>query len=265
MHIVVCVKGVPDIHTAQLDPVTHTLIRTGIPGKVNPDDLVALEVALTLKEGGDTRVTLLTMGPPNASTTLTQCLAYGADRAILLTDPVLAGSDGLATSYALSLAIWKLYQQTPVDLVLCGTHTIDGHTAQIGPGIARHLGWQQLTAVTGIRNLDLPAKNLTAERQLEHGKQVVRTSLPAVLSVAADASTVREASLPNLIAAVRINIDVWSAEDIGADPALVGLPGSPTQVITVNTPPVRTTGELRYVEKMGLEATVAAITSLLRQ
>lgn len=264
MHIVVCVKQVPDIHPAQIDPATYTLLRQQLPGKVDRGDLTALEVALSLRAGDDDCITLLTMGPPDAELVLTHCLTYGADRAILLTDPILAGSDSLATSYALSLAIWKISQATPVDLVLCALHSSDGHSAQIGPGIARHLGWQQVTAGIAIQQLDCATKVLVVERQLENGTQVVRTSLPAVVSIAAEACTVREASLPNVITAMRILLEVWSAEDIDADPALVGQRGSPTRVLSVTVPPARESNDLYFVEKMGLAASVAAVIPLLR-
>jgi len=144
MLIVVCIKQVPDTTQVQIDPVTNTLVREGIPFIVNPYDTHALEEALRLKDRFGCRVAAISMGPPNAEATLRKALALGADRAILLSDRVFGGADTLATSNVLAAAISRLDSELEkVGIVLCGKQTIDGDTAQVGPGIASRLSLQQ--------------------------------------------------------------------------------------------------------------------------
>ena len=265
MHVVVCVKQVPDTTQVRVDPVTNTLIREGIPTVVNPFDYSALECALTLKDRYGAIVTLISMGPPDAVKSLKKCLAYGADRAILLTDRAFAGSDTFATSYALSTAIQHLAKEQPVDLVFCGKQTIDGDTAQTGPGIARHLGWQQITYIVGIDEVNADARTVIAERKLERGKERVRTTLPAVVTVVEDAPEIRYASLPNMIRALRYTPEVLTTKDITVDTTFLGLKGSPTKVKKIFAPPQRAGGEQIVVDNVGLDAAVAATMQVLQQ
>ena len=139
MHIVVCIKQVPDSAQIRVHPVTNTIMRQGVPTIVNPYDLFALEEALRLKDEYGARVTVLTMGPPMAEAALRKAISYGADDAVLVTDRIFAGSDTLATSYALAAAIQQISKDIPVDLVFTGKQTIDGDTAQVGPGVAKRL------------------------------------------------------------------------------------------------------------------------------
>ena len=156
MHIVVCIKQVPDSAQIRVHPVTNTIMRQGVPSIINPYDLFALEEALRLRDKvGDSTVTVLTMGPPMAEDSLRKALAYGADRAVLLTDRHFAGSDTLATTYALACAIRKIGETwTPPSFVFTGKQTIDGDTAQVGPGIAKRLDLNQLTYVARIASFD---------------------------------------------------------------------------------------------------------------
>ncbi len=140
MHIVVCIKQVPDSAQIRVHPVTNTIMRQGVPAIVNPYDLFALEEALRLKDQFGGRVTMLCMGPPQAEDSLRKCISFGATDAVLVTDRAFAGADTLATSYALAAAIRKIGQEQAVDLVFTGKQTIDGDTAQVGPGIAKRLG-----------------------------------------------------------------------------------------------------------------------------
>jgi electron transfer flavoprotein beta subunit len=140
MHIVVCIKQVPDSAQIRVHPVTNTIMRQGVPAIVNPYDLFALEEALRLKDQFGGRVTMLCMGPPQAEDALRKCISFGATDAVLVTDRAFAGADTLATSYALAAAIRKIGQEQAVDLVFTGKQTIDGDTAQVGPGIAKRLG-----------------------------------------------------------------------------------------------------------------------------
>ncbi len=136
MNIVVCIKQVPNTNEIKINPETGTLIRDGVPSIMNPDDKGGLEVALRLKDQYGAKVTVITMGPPQADVMLREALAMGADRAILLTDRKFAGADTLATSYALAGALKTL----DYDLIIAGRQAIDGDTAQVAPEMAEHLG-----------------------------------------------------------------------------------------------------------------------------
>jgi electron transfer flavoprotein beta subunit len=167
LNIVACIKQVPDTTQVRVDPETNTLVREGIPAIINPFDIHAIAAAVQLKERYGGRCTMLSMGPPMAAEALQKALSYGADRAILLSDRALVGSDTLATSAALAAAIHRLGVDEPVDIVLCGKQTIDGDTAQVGPGIATRLGFAQLSYVGKIESVDLDAGRVVARRVLE--------------------------------------------------------------------------------------------------
>ena len=151
MNIIVCIKQVPDTTEVKINPETSTLIREGVPSIVNPFDMYAIEEGLRLKEQFGGKVTVISMGPPQAREALKEAVAMGADEAILLSDRAFAGSDTWATAYTLSQAISKL---GAFDVILCGKQAIDGDTGQVGPGIARQLSISQLTYVFKIRKLD---------------------------------------------------------------------------------------------------------------
>lgn len=141
MHIVVCMKQVPDSAQIRVHPVTNTIMRQGVPTIINPYDLFAIEEALRLRDQFGGEVTVLTMGPPSAEDSLRKTLSFGVDRAVLLTDRFFAGADTLATTYALATALRKIGAEFgPPDIVFTGKQTIDGDTAQVGPGVAKRLG-----------------------------------------------------------------------------------------------------------------------------
>jgi electron transfer flavoprotein beta subunit len=183
MHIVVCIKQVPDSAQIRVHPVTNTIMRQGVPAIVNPYDLFALEEALRLKDQFGGRVTMLCMGPPQAEDALRKCISFGATDAVLVTDRAFAGADTLATSYALAAAIRKIGQEQAVDLVFTGKQTIDGDTAQVGPGIAKRLGMNLLTYVSKIVEVDLDGRTLTVERRAEGGVQLLQTTLPSLITM----------------------------------------------------------------------------------
>ena len=148
MKIVVCVKQVPDTTEIKINPQTGTLIREGVPSILNPDDASALEAALEIKDREkDAHITVITMGPPQAKDMLAECLAMGADEAVLLSDRALGGSDTWATSNAIAAGIKKIGDY---DLILAGRQAIDGDTAQVGPQIAEKLSLPQVTYVKSI-------------------------------------------------------------------------------------------------------------------
>lgn len=242
MHIVCCIKQVPDTTQVKIDPETNTLIRTGVESICNPYDLVAVEAAVQLagKYGG--RVTVISMGPPQAESALRECLTLGADEAVLLSDRAFAGADTLATSYTLSQAIAKVAADEPVDLVVCGKQAIDGDTAQTGPGVATRLEYHQLTYVSGVIGFDAEKKAITVRREVEGGTEIIESPLPALLTVELELTTPHYASLPALVRAIRHEVKVWGAAEIDSQPEQLGLKGSPTQVQEIFSPPVRQGG-----------------------
>ncbi len=237
MNIIVCIKQVPDTTEVKINPETGTLIREGVPSIINPFDTYAIEEGLLLKEQFGGKVTVISMGPPQASEALKEAVAMGADEAVLLSDRAFAGSDTWATAYTLSQAIRKLGD---FDLILCGKQAIDGDTGQVGPGIARQLDISQLTYVFKIKELDADSGRIVVERLLEEGREVVETSLPALLTVVKDINQPRYPSFMGIRRAARMEIPIWTAEDMpGTDTGKCGLKGSPTQVVRVFSPPRR--------------------------
>jgi electron transfer flavoprotein beta subunit len=242
MHIVCCIKQVPDTTQVKIDPATNTLIRAGVESICNPYDLVAAEAAVKLTEKYGGKVTVITMGIPQAESALRDCLALGVHEAVLLSDRALAGADTLATSYTLTCAIQKLNTQDPVQIVMCGKQAIDGDTAQTGPGIATRLGFTQLTYVSEIVGLDLEKKLITVRREIDGGSQIIEAKLPVLLTVELELASPRYATLPGLIKSIRQEIKTWGAKELGATPEQLGLKGSPTSVRTIFAPPPRKGG-----------------------
>jgi electron transfer flavoprotein beta subunit len=241
MHIVVCIKQVPDSAQIRVHPVTNTIMRQGVPTIINPYDLFALEAALRLRDEYGGEVTVLTMGPPMAEDSLRKALTFGADRAVLLTDRFFAGSDTLATSYALSMALKKIDEVFgAADIVFTGKQTIDGDTAQVGPGIAKRNGLLQLTYVSKIANLDLSGGKIRVERRAEGGVQVLETKLPVLITMLEGTNEMRRGSMPDALRAARAEIVTWSAKDAGIEDVMkCGLRGSPTVVKRVFAPAAR--------------------------
>lgn len=239
MHIVVCIKQVPDSAQIRIHPVTNTIMRQGVPAIINPFDLFSLEEALRLKDKVGARVTVLTMGPPMAEASLRKALSLGADDAVLLTDRKFAGSDTLATSYALTSAIRKLAEDAPVDIVFCGKQTVDGDTAQVGPGIATRLGFEQLTYITKIEDLNTASKEIVVQRRSEGGVQVLKTKLPCMITMLEGTNTIRFGRMDDLFRAARYELKTWSRDFTGAEESRVGLKGSPTVVSKVFVPKPR--------------------------
>lgn len=241
MHIVVCLKQVPDSAQIRVHPVTNTIMRQGVPTIINPYDLFALEEALRLRDTFGGEVTVLTMGPPMAEESLRKALTFGANRAVLLTDRCFAGSDTLATSFALATALTKIGSEFGAPpIVFTGKQTIDGDTAQVGPGIAKRLNLNQLTYVARIAELDPAAGTITVERRAEGGVQVLRTKLPVLITMLEGVNEIRRGTLEGAYRAAQAKIVTWNAADAGIDDAAkCGLRGSPTIVKKVFAPPSR--------------------------
>lgn len=236
MKIVVCVKQVPDTTDVKIDPKTNTLIREGVASICNPFDEYAIEEALRIKEKLGGEVHVITMGPPQAIEVLRNALAVGADKVYLVSDEAFAGSDTLATAYALSKTIEYI---GGADLVICGKQAIDGDTAQVGPGVATRLGIPQLTYVSKIREINLEKKKIVVERLLEYGREVVEAPLPALITVVKDINEPRLPSLIGIKKAAKAQIPTLTAKDINADENRIGLKGSPTWVVKVFSPEPR--------------------------
>jgi len=236
MLVISCIKQVPDTTQVKIDPVTNTLIREGVPFIMNPYDTHALEEALRLKDRYGFRVAAISMGPPNAEVTLRKALAAGADEVVLLSDRAFGGADTLATSQVLSAAITRLNEREEVAVVLCGKQTIDGDTAQVGPGIATRLGYTQLTLVDQIQHLDLAARRVRVRRKLEGRHEIVEAPMPAVLTVVREINRPRYPTVPMRLAAEQAEIPVWSNAVMTIAPETIGLKGSPTKVNRIFSP-----------------------------
>jgi electron transfer flavoprotein beta subunit len=241
MNIVVCVKQVPDTMDVRIDPKTNTLVRDGVPSILNPFDEFAIEEGLKLRERFGGKVTVITMGPPQAAEVLRTALGMGADDVALLSDRAFAGSDTLATSYTLSRGIEKVGN---VDLVITGKQAIDGDTAQVGPGIASRLGFTPLTYVSKVENVDVPARTIIVERLLDGGRERIEGGLPALLTVIKGINVPRQPSILKMKKARNTEIPVWKASDIGADPGQIGQDGSPTWVERIFSPEQKSGGEI---------------------
>ncbi len=241
MHIVVCIKQVPDSAQIRVHPVTNTIMRQGVPTIINPFDLFSLEEALRMRDAHGGEVTVLTMGPPMAADALRKALTFGADRGVLLTDRFFAGSDTLATSFALSAAIEKIGQvYGKADVIFAGKQTIDGDTAQVGPGIAKRLDLLQLTYVAKIASVDPETRAITVERRAEGGTQVLQTRLPCLVTMLEGSNEIRRGTLDDALRAARAEIVTWNAADAGIeDMTKCGLRGSPTVVKRVFAPTAR--------------------------
>mgnify|MGYP000852745189 FL=1 len=236
MHIIVCIKQVPDTAEVKINPDTGTLIREGVPSIVNPFDEYAIEEALCLRTKFGGKVTVITMGPPQAVSALRQAVAMGADEAVLLSDRAFAGSDTWATSYTLAAAIRKT---GPADLILCGKQAIDGDTGQVGPGIAVQLGINVLTYVSRVNRVEPePAPGvIEVERTLDEGRETVESRLPILLTVVKDINIPRLAAIADVRRAARMAIPTWGAADLpGVDMRFLGLEGSPTRVVRIASP-----------------------------
>jgi electron transfer flavoprotein beta subunit len=236
MYVVVCIKQVPDTTQVQIDPVTNTLKREGIPFIVNPFDTHAIEEGLKLKDQFGFRVAAISMGPPNAEFTLRKAMSMGIDEAILLSDRAFGGADTLATSNVLTEAILKLAPRDEVPLIICGRQTIDGDTAQVGPGIATRLNYTQLTLVDKIEDVDLEKKKITVRRKLEGRHEMVESPLPVLLTVVREINKPRYPKVPVRLSAEDAEIPVWDNKLLGLDEQTIGLKGSPTRVVKIFSP-----------------------------
>jgi electron transfer flavoprotein beta subunit len=235
MRVVVCVKPVPDPkhwNRITIDPETLTLDREGIPSTINPLDRNALEAALRLRESEGGEVVVVSMAPSEA-------LAMGADRAILLSDRVFAGSDTLSTAHIISSAIRKL---DSFELILCGDETIDGGTAQVSAQVAEFLG---VPNVMHVSALEMATDGLFRIRsQIEHGYLLVEIKPPMVLSVVKEVNEPRYVTLMNILEAEQKDLQLWSSQELDLPESWVGLSASPTETMGLSAPERKTRAEM---------------------
>ncbi len=234
MHVVVLLKQVPDTKDVKIDPETNTLKREGVESIINPFDMYALEAGLRIKDQNGAKVTIMSMGPPQAADALRDAVSYGADEAVLLSHRAFAGSDTLATSITLAAGIRRLGD---VSVVLCGKQAIDGDTAQVGPGVARHLGLPHTAFVRKIESVS--EKSLVAQRMMDDGYDRLEIELPALLTVVKEINEPRVPSLKGKMRAKKIEIPTWGPEELGLQDDELGLKGSATWVTRIFAPKPR--------------------------
>jgi electron transfer flavoprotein beta subunit len=238
MNIVVCIKQVPGTTQVKINPETNTLIREGVESIINPFDENAIEAALQLRDKHGGKVTVITMGPPQAVNALKDTIALGVDEAILISDRAFAGSDTWATSYTLASTIRKI---GAFDLVICGKQAIDGDTAQVGPGVSEFLNIPQVTFAVGV---EINNGVMKVNRLLEDTNEIVEVKLPALITVVKQMNTPRMPSFKGKMKAKSAVIPTWGAKDINAEDGKIGQKGSPTSVVKIFTPPPKGGGEI---------------------
>ena len=256
MNVVVCVKMVPDTTRVSIDPETNTLIREGVPFITNPFDTNAVEEAIRLKDKYGAYVIAISMGPPTAESVLRKAISIGADEGILLSDKAFGGADTLATSMVLSHAIKKISETRPVDIIFCGKQTIDGDTAQVGPGIAQRLNMPQLTLVNEIMAIDQEKKKIKVKRKLETYHEIVETSTPVMITVEREINIPRYPTVPGRFEGNDASIKIWTNRKLKLNTKEIGLFGSPTQVRKIFAPE-RKKGEIIMGEGLHKENAVS--------
>lgn len=259
LKILVCVKQVPDVDLMKMDPETGTLIRAGVPTILNPLDANALSAAIKMKETYGGEVTLITMGPPMAESTLRECLAVGADKAILVTDRAFGNADTLATSYSIASAANCVDKY---DMIFCGKETVDGATGQMGSQLAERFDAAQITSASLIKSVDLENKTLVVERELETGIETLEVTLPCLFTMEKTHYPVRIPNLKGKMRAKKVEIMTFTADDIpNLDRNRIGDPGSPTKVPRMFPPVMPEPGQM--LDEGSVEATVAKLLSLI--
>lgn len=256
MRIIVCVKQVPDVTEVRIDPKTNTLIREGVPSIMNPYDLHAIEASLQIRDRVGGKITVITMGPPQAEEVLREAISMGVDNAVLLTDRRFAGADTWATAYTLSKAAHKI----GFDLIICGKQAIDGDTAQVGPEMAEFLNIPHVAYVRRIESIN--QSEMIIERLMDDCYEKISLILPGLITVIKELNNPRPPSIRGKMAAKKANIPKWNADDIEAEEGNIGLKGSPTMVKNIFAPPPR--GERRILEGTAEEQVETLIHELRR-
>lgn len=260
MHIIVCIKQVPETSNVRMDEQTGTMVREGVESIVNPLDLYAVELALRLKDGERGRATVVSMGPPSAEKAVREAMAMGCEGGVLISHRAFAGSDTYATSLALARAVAKL---APFDLVLTGVRATDGETSQVGPGVASLLGLPLATYTSRMVTAEDSA--ITVERLLETGYETLRLPLPCLLTVGMEIGYPRLPTLRGKQRARTAPVAVWGPAELDVDEDLVGLRGSPTRVVKIARPRVTRKGRVVDVGKVGPAKAARELADFLEQ
>ena len=216
-----------------MDEATGTMVREGVEAIINPLDLYGIELAIQLRDQTSGEAVAVSMGPPKAELALREAVAMGIDRGVLLSDRAFAGADTWATAYALAKGIEKL---GAFDLIICGERATDGDTGQVGPAIASFLGLPVATYVSRLESIT--DNTLRVHRLVEEGYEVLDVALPCVLTVVKEVSNPRLPTLRGKQKARQAEVPVWDHVAVGADPACLGLKGSPTRVVKIHKPKV---------------------------
>ncbi len=261
LKILVCVKQVPDVDQMKMDPQTGMLVRDGVPAILNPLDGNALAAAISVKEQYGGEITLITMGPPMAESVLRECLAVGADRAVLVTDRAFGNADTLATSYSIVSAANCVDR---FDLVFCGTETIDGATGQMGAQLAERFDAAQITNTSLIRSVDETERTLVVDRETESGIDTLQVTMPCLLTIQKTNYPARLAGLKGKMKAKKATILTLTANDIpGLNRNLIGDVGSPTKVPRMFPPILPEPGVI--LNEGNLPATVSKLIGLIKE
>ena len=262
MKILVCVKQVPDTTQVKIDPVTNTLIREGVPAIVNTFDGFSLEAAARIKDKHpDTQIVVMSMGPENAKNALKECLAIAADKAYLVSGRPFGGSDTLATSYILYNAVKAVEaKEGKFDAIFCGKQAIDGDTAQVGPELAEHLDYPQVTCALEV--LESDEQHLEILKEDQDANQVIGIDLPCLVTFTKPSFDPRYPTIKRKMAANRAQIPTLTPEDLTEiDATRIGLKGSPTHVKKSFVPQKKKGGLI--VKEETIEETSAKLIALL--
>jgi electron transfer flavoprotein beta subunit len=256
LNILVCIKQVPESSNVKMDPETGTVIRTGVETVVNPLDLYAIETALRIKEKYGGIVTALSMGPPAAMRVLREAAAMGCDRCVLLSDRKFGGADTWATSYTLSCSAKKL---GPFEIIITGERATDGDTAQVGPALA---AWLDIPVLSYVSKIEAIKENrIHAERLVEEGYEMLDAPLPCLLTVVKEITVPRLPTLKGKLQSMEMDIPVFSADDLDVNLDYLGLKGSPTRVVKIETPVISRGGKMIKVQDG--ESLKTAVDSLM--
>lgn len=259
LKILCCVKQVPDVDQMKMDPETGTLIRAGVPAILNPLDANALSAAVKVKETYGGEITLITMGPAGAESALRECLAVGADRAVLVSDRAFGNADTLATSYSIVSAANTVDK---FDLIFCGKETLDGATGQMGAQLAERFGAAQVTSASLIKSVDEANGKLIVERELETGIETLEVTMPCLFTMEKTNYPARIPNLKGKMAAKKATITTITADDIpGLDRGRIGDAGSPTKVPRMFPPVLPEPGVI--IDEGSTDASVAKLFELI--
>lgn len=240
MKMYVCVKQIPDPNTvvSKLDPNTKRLVRSGVSLVLDPGDESTISAAIKLRDTlGNSELTAVCMGPTSAQEAMRRALAMGVDRAILVTDPALGGSDAISTARVLA----EVLKQEGAELILCSTESTDGYTGMVPGGIAEFLGISQLTFA---REIQVEGQKVVIKRVTQAGYQVVESTLPAVVTIASGSFEAIYPTMKGIMGAKKKPFVQFDLAKLGIDAAQVGEAGARERVLTIGKAEARAAGQI---------------------